>query len=265
MEWPEAPELPFVVEPDADALLLQLGAELQVGDFREIAEADYGNDAKEHLAGLQRILNGDMPRPLRWHPAEVLELTRWSEPDRGADAYSFDAAHRRRAFCCAALLRSLGNEIDDPPGCQQEGPNQTLIQLVASLRVLGSLHDAGAAAFLQWLIPRLPPGEEDEAPFLGLALLWFVLPRASGVPGARLVALADWIMAAEDAVSGRWRASAGAAATRPWLLSTTLFDMRHDVWRDFAGWLEVRAASRPALRETVALMAAAMRETPSEW
>ena len=254
-------EVPLVVAPDAEALLRELGRGLRIGDIREIAGCDYGSGFEKHMAGLGRILAGDMPKPLRWHPTEVLELTRWDEPGAELDPYAFEAAHRRRAFACTALLRALGDEIDYPHDARGHfGSNQTLIQLIASLRLLDDQHDRDAAALLQWLIPRCPADEVGELPFLGLGLFWFGLERATKASDARLVELGDWIMAAEDAPFSDWRELLGAGACSPSLQSTTSYTLRHHVWRDFAGWLVERAEGRPAVREAAGLMAAAMLE-----
>jgi hypothetical protein len=42
----------------------------------EIAICDYGDDVAIHLAALHQIRANNIPRPMQWHPREVMELTR---------------------------------------------------------------------------------------------------------------------------------------------------------------------------------------------
>ena len=73
------------VEADERGLLDAIRPQVTASMLRKIAEADYGAQAKGHLEALEQIARtGIVPQPLRWVPGEVLELTRWSEPDQPA-------------------------------------------------------------------------------------------------------------------------------------------------------------------------------------
>lgn len=116
--------------------------------------------------------------------------------------------------------------------------------------------DAPAAAFLAWLIPRLPAGESGEHAFFGLGLLWFAL--AADVPDAALVALAEWIMVAEDAAAAPWRHESIVPMPGRWLLDTTCFTQRHALWQALGTWLPGRLRTRhgPAVADAARLIAA---------
>ena len=257
--------LPTIVEPNADKLLHMLGQDLPTPDLRSIAGFDCGYDFEKHYEALLSIKANGVRSPLRHHPGEVLNLVKWAEPDPKAGPYAMETEHCRRAFACAALLRALGNEHEMPPDWSegQMGSNTTLIQLIASLRILGyDKYDRPAAALRQWLIPLVPETERSERAFFGLGLLWFALDATVQATDDDLIALAEWVMVEEDAEAAHWRDFFAGPQT-PWLLSTTTFEMRHHVWRAFGGWLIERGSERPALAELVALIAMGLREPES--
>ena len=81
---------------DAGALLDWLRPQMTAERLAEIAAADYGMDADQHLAALREIVEtGLICWPLDWHPGEVLELTRWT---RGTNI-----DHVVRGFACTVL------------------------------------------------------------------------------------------------------------------------------------------------------------------
>ena len=255
------PPLPSVVPPDGAALLTRTAARLASAELRRIAEADRGHDAEEHYRALCEVAAGRMPSPLQWCPREALALTRWDEPKPPCGRLGFQLAHQRRAFCCAALLSAAGDPANPELG---EGANTTLFQLIGSLEALsnrfGIDFEREAAALLAWLIPRIDRWGE-ERPFLGLGLLWFALGRSGEASDGALLEMAEWVMAAEDAVNGRWRESLGVGATGPWLLSKrdSMFRRR---WQAFGERLAARPLRRhgAAVWEAVGLMAAALAQ-----
>ena len=256
--------LPNVVPPDPDALLRAISDQLDDRDLIEIARADWGEDARAHLKELLRIARqGHVPRPMAWEPREVLELTRWTEPDPAWGRDRLVQVHWQRAFACTALLRAFGEPENHKDFC---GHNQTAIQLIASLRFLGGGLDAEAAAFFAWLIPRLPEDENEEHPFYGLGLLWFALAPSVGSSDEVLLALMDWIMLGEDAVAGRYRESYGASPTGPWLLALTYHNLRHEVWKAFGTWLVERLGPQhgAAVTEGIQLLRAMLDPSAAE-
>ncbi len=67
--------------PSQNAVLDWLRERVDDPMVREIAEADYGQDAEQHFNVLIKVRNGGkLPVPLTWVPREVLELIRWSRP-----------------------------------------------------------------------------------------------------------------------------------------------------------------------------------------
>src|SRR5436305_280319 len=103
------PALLAVFPPSADRLLDVARQQVDDGMLREIAAADYGRDVDIHLAALRPIRDqGIVPAPLGWHPGEVLELIRWSDPEDPAHKPGATGrrGHQMRAFACAALLRT---------------------------------------------------------------------------------------------------------------------------------------------------------------
>jgi hypothetical protein len=83
--YPTADELAALLapfDPERDELLRLLSRRIDDGMLREIAEGDYREEADAHEAALRRIRDqGEIPVPIDWVPKEVLELTRWSQPD----------------------------------------------------------------------------------------------------------------------------------------------------------------------------------------
>lgn len=112
---------------------------------------------EQNLSPLRDIYEtGALPRPLDWHPLEVLSLTRWSEGER--------ADHLARAFACAILC------IDATSEAPRSGPPETVLpQLLDSCLRLGPealVHLRGLAVAL--LESR---EEDDDAPLLCHGLL----------------------------------------------------------------------------------------------
>lgn len=258
---PLMPPFPLVIAPDSSSLLLTLSAALDTIDLRWIAEADHGRDADENERQLQRIASsGKVSSPLGWCPREVLELTRWDEPSPNDGEAVFWRCHLLRAFACAALLCSYGDGADYS---YEGGRDATVVHLLGSLAVLGPTLadlDRDAIALLAWVIPRLAARELEDHPFFGFAALWFGLDAS--LSDTALLALAEWVMEAEDAVNGKWRESLGVGVTGPWLLTLVESRERRDKWRRVDLSLPGRIPARcsTAVREVVGLLAAMMGE-----
>lgn len=124
--------------------------------IHEIAANDHGEDTDIHeLAILKQIA----PKPtlglLPWHPREVLELQRWSEPER---AYldsppEGPRGHFKRLFACTILLRNAAyvtsREYDEEDFIATSAAS--VIQLVRSCIALGSQASRFGIGFLLWL------------------------------------------------------------------------------------------------------------------
>jgi hypothetical protein len=245
---------PFAAfEPNADELLRRVARHIDARMLDEIAAADYGRDVKEHLAHLQRIhAEGSFAVPMRWHPQEVLELIRWSEPEDpswkpGAPG---QRGHWMRAFACASLLRAAGESEN---GDLRVGWNQTLIQLIESLRAVAPELYQPAAAFLAWLIRRVEPYDDtEELGFFAVGLLWLALHLPEAVPDDVLASLSERIAAEAQLACeiGRVPHAEG------WLLGTTFFNLQHEAWKRLGQQiteLDLRDRAR-ATREWVSLI-----------
>ncbi len=255
------PSFPSVVGPDASRLLRTISGAMEAVDLRWIAEADRGRNADQNERLLREIVSsGQVPTPLEWCPREVLELTRWDEPLTEAGNIVFRRRHLLRAFACAVLVRSYG----DQAGYIYEGGRATtVLHLLGSVALLapglaGLDHDA--LALLTWATPRLAAREPEDHPFFGLAALWFGLGTPLADPA--LLALAEWVMDAEDAVGGKWRASLGVGGAVPWLLPLVEPSAMQAEWRRIGLSLPGRVPPRcsQAVRDVVALLAAMMKE-----
>ena len=155
----------------------------------EIAEADYKSDFEGHLAALTPIWKGeDWSKLHYWYPLEVLELKRWSEPEKSDWSPGSEGlrGHQIRAFCCAVLFATP----DFEPG------NTTLINWLDSAFAIGGEAPHTVARFLTWKFPQLGPG--DDRPFFALALAAIVRIGLPDLSGEREKELVLWIESEES-------------------------------------------------------------------
>jgi hypothetical protein len=204
--------------------------------LRDIAAADYRDDFEEHLAQLRRIRDeGEALPGMSWHPGEVLRLTRWSEPDKNqaASSQQKQRAHIMRAFACAALLRANGEYLrtaDDellPNQWGEDGENHTLVQLLASLSVIGLTFQVAALRFIAWRTQDLTDTEAD-GPFFILALLVLVLRTQADLTVAEVHEIIDNLYALERQIREERPLP---EQSEPWLLGVTFYNLKHDVWK----------------------------------
>jgi hypothetical protein len=197
-------------QPSGDALLDLLRPLIDDSMLREIAEADYGIDVDVHFG--QLLLIRDAGRILDsggWHPSEVLELIRWSQPDdpKWRPGATGTRGHLMRAFACAVLLRS-----SVAPGCQSYdfAVAQTLYQLLESVASLADDAEQATASFLAWLVERAMLSDRAicALAFLSVALSW-MRDRWSDEDISQL---ANWV-AAEEA---RTRTAMQEECDPPW-------------------------------------------------
>jgi hypothetical protein len=225
---------PNFFTPQPDELLRRISRHIDDAMLKEIAAADYGQDIEEHLVQLRRIRDEcSFPIPMPWHPGEVLELIRWSEPDAPnwkPSGYG-ERGHWMRAFACAALLRAAGDLEND---ALRGGWNSTVSQLISSLRVLHSELYQPASALLAWLILKCESDEDiEELGFLGVALLWLALQLRPAVSDDVIVSLSDWIVIQE-----KKRTRDVGPYIGGWLLGITFFNSQHKAWIELGGALE---------------------------
>lgn len=195
--------------------------------LQKIAEADYETDVELHLSALQPIRDERrVPAPLEWHPGEVLELIRWSEPENPnwEPGETGRIGHVMRAFSCAVLLRASAEKGNEE---LRQGENHTLVQLLVSVDMLGPEFQEAARRFLAWRIDQHKIAVTDR-PFFLLGVLLLGLK-------CRPELATDDI---NDVVQSLIRAERTARITEvipkensEWLLGITHFDLKHDVWR----------------------------------
>jgi hypothetical protein len=180
--------------PEPDILLRAISPHISDEMLEVISTADYGYRADEHLVALRQIRDtGNFPNALKWCPMEVLELTRWSEPEdpNWKPGRTGEFGQWMRAFSCAAILRAE----HDPwqYHYNDSSTDSTVIQLTMSLQALPVDLNRQAAHHFAWLILNSEPeGTNDSIREYGVALIWFSLQLTPHVPDADLIALAEW-------------------------------------------------------------------------
>jgi hypothetical protein len=169
--------------------------------LEEISANDYGRDIARHLAGIKAQLRPNPPLglPALW-PREVLELERWSDPDR---AYldktpTGERGHVKRLLACLILLRN-GAYVNGTYGVSEE---DFFLQTSAAslIRFTGSAFALKvpklALGFLLWLFklqkhPALRP-------FTAFCVL--ILAAAidfDGMSEQEVLKICDWVDALE--------------------------------------------------------------------
>jgi hypothetical protein len=198
-------------DPSGEVLLDLLRPRIDDSMLREIAEADYGTSADDHFRALLPIRDaGQILDPNRWHPCEVLELIRWSQPEHPAwkPGATGIRGHLMQAFACAVLLRS-----------STEGSNQsydyvvpqTLLHLLESAAELGEITpQRGLASFMAWLVERAI--DRDRAIYALAFLTTSLSVMRERWSDAELGELATWVAAEEV----RARDLIREAAQAPW-------------------------------------------------
>ena len=212
-------------EPSSCELLDILRRRVDDSMLDEIAQADYGEDAKEHLVTLRRIHKAVDVAPVNWIPMEVLELIRWSRPNDPSwkPGSIGERGHLMRAFCCAVLLRTAA----EPKNYEYfDGDNQTVIQLVDSAIELGDEIEDAVLRFLCWRLFTLN-GDDCEYPFFAMAVLLLVT-HLHKIDDASLTKLANWVVAEESRIRNIVPVCPDDANT--WLLGLTFHNLCHDVW-----------------------------------
>lgn len=199
-------------EPDPAGLLDWIRARITPTAFATMSVADYGSDRDTHLAALRDIQDtGLIPRPLAWHPREVLELTRWRDGEK--------TDHLARAFACTVLC------LDAAGPTYRDGHEQTMPVLLESCLAIGDEAVARAIG----LMVTLAQAFEDFRHELSFAYLGLLLAAAAGNPrDPRLGPLAERLVATELATRQE------GAPGPDWLLGQTRFDLGHRLWRSLA-------------------------------
>lgn len=235
-------ELIAAFPPSRDVLLDSTRLAIDDAMLRQIARADYGEMADEMLAELRPIRDhGTIPCPMHWQLLEVLQLTRWSQPDEPnpspfAPGPSGRRGHQTRLFACAVLLRAAADPASgyDNEGCCYDS---SLAIGLASAGVLGDEMNEAFGCFLTWRLPEVAP--EETVFFAGALLIAAARLRPSRLSDAALGKLAEWVLE-EESLERRgyeWN----PADPRP-----KAFSVEQGFWQPLAAEIKDKAAIRPA-------------------
>ena len=217
--------------------------------LRQIAEADYRIDVERHLKALRELRDSlTLSAVPLWHPGEVLELERWSEPPRpGADSgEALRRAHLARAFACAALLAAAADErVGYPP----DGKHQTLARLLDSVIALED--PALEADVLAFVHRRVEGGLDDpeELTFFLLAQLLLTVRASGAAPDLPAVCLLARRTAVEEVrvrnALRAWPKPPSWTDDVPWPIGLMVFDSSAWTWRRLG--LDLENAARTGL------------------
>jgi hypothetical protein len=199
-------------EPSATRLLKLLGSQIDDSMLREIAAADYGCDADVHFERLKLIRDeGAILDANKWHPTEVLELIRWSQPEdpHWQPGATGERGHLIRAFACTVLLRS---SVESSNRSHDYAVSQTLKQLLQSVAVPGDAAERASVSFLAWLVERA--WESARALYALVFLMAALTTLRDRWSDEDVGRLASWVMA-ED-VRRRESDPAAKEAPRLW-------------------------------------------------
>lgn len=166
----------------------------------DIARADYGQGADEAMAELRPIRDrGVVPVPLPWTVGEVLNLTRYCNPDAPnpppfAPGPTGRRGHQTRLFACAVLLRA---EAELPREQSNIDAGSTIAQCLVSANALGEEMSEAAACYLTWRASRRENDPDSLLSALGLLILATRL-RCGRLAEPSLGAIAEWVLAIES-------------------------------------------------------------------
>ncbi|MGA3346100.1 MAG: hypothetical protein ABSC76_14655 [Terracidiphilus sp.] len=240
-------------EPESEGLLREVSKHISNNMLEEIAAADYGEEKVEHLAALQQVRDtGTFPEEkMPWFPMEVLELTRWSEPDTpsGRPTDAIERGHWMRAFSCTAILRATREPWNYGDGLSTD---KTTIKLILSLRVLPVDFTPQAVKSLAWLLLNSEPeGQDEQVCAYGIGLLWFALQLASPLADEMLVSLSRWILRRAEEFHGKLY-----CGSHPYLRKIGFGDLPPSRWEVLGNaFFDLDLSARPAeLQECVALI-----------
>lgn len=212
-------ELYSAFPPDANALVDFTRRFVDDQMLKEIANADYGCGADDYFKALKEIRDsGVMPGSFKWWPKEVLELSRWKEPNE-LEEYEETIrpkplkhrnakvripisprmrGHRIRLFACAVLLWFAEDDNDGRV-------ESTLAQGLESAKYLGA---EANSAFARSLAAAEEKYYSRERWFWVLSLLVLKLRlESSSADESSLRAVTKWVLEEESAYSESRRPS----------------------------------------------------------
>jgi hypothetical protein len=219
------------LNPDPDSLLIAISKHVDDSMLKGIAQADYGYDADLNFEQLRKIRDEQVVfAPMPWNPKEVLELTRWTTPNKmRLSPRKLLQLHRIRAFVCAALLRAMAEPLNEG---YFGGDNDTIAPLLESLLVLDLKVQKAAVRFFAWRVQHLSSYDVSVNPFYLLALLILFLRTEANIRRIELKTIIDWIYAEVRTAYQVQFYTRYRAKKAQWLTWLTVYNQRHMIWLD---------------------------------
>ncbi len=169
--------------------------------------------------------------------SELLQFSSYSEPgspDKGGYGdWSGPLGHWARAFACAVLLRSFGDEEIRSSAIGDY--NDAMIQLLESLHHLDMGFEPQAMSALAWFIMSYddsPGGAEidrDQLVFAGVGILSLAVNSKNMISYDTIIELTDWLIAEEKRAVEDGLGPVGDHPSH-WLFRTTFFDKHYEKW-----------------------------------
>ena len=123
--------------------------------LEEMARNDYARDIEEHLNALRAQMRMRPPLGLLpWRPREVLELERFSEPDRLVDLQLRRRGHLKRLLACSILLRNVAHTRTAEDLFEEEYFTQTSASTLCAMTdsAIELSATQSALSFLVWFL-----------------------------------------------------------------------------------------------------------------
>jgi hypothetical protein len=234
------PKLREAIAAREDSALDWLRSQVNRKMLEEIAENDRGEEAHQHMAGIEAQLYAPEPTLglLPWNPREVLELERWSEPDLPTRDLppTQRHGHLKRALASTILLRNAGH-IADPERTSEEAffietSAATLIRLTESALAIGGELPYFTLQFLLWLYCSQRCA--IIRPFAAFSILLLLTAQHDRFQESDIADVCTWCIAVEEFS----RTALGSdVASDAWLIGLSTYEDRNgrrEIWADVA-------------------------------
>jgi hypothetical protein len=234
-------------EPDGDVLLRRVSGHIDDATLEHIAAEDPVG-GQERRAGFMNALRdirggGILKRQsdfASWDDyskqdvSELLRFSSYSEPDavdrKGRrKEWVGTKGHWPRAFACAVLLRSFGDE--EIRSSAIGNYNDAMIQMLESLRHLDMGFEPQAISALAWFIVCISDdpghGERNQLVFAGLGILSLAVNSKNMISYDTIIELTDWLVAEEKRALEE---GGDDKYPRHWLFRAACFDSHYRKW-----------------------------------
>jgi hypothetical protein len=218
------PALLDIATPSEVALLDFVRARVSPSMIHEIAQNDYGHDAKKReIAILEQLGPTPVLGVLPYDLVEPLELEQWSYPNL-ADS----DGQLQRLLACIILLRNVAFVSGEEPHADIERSAATVIWLVRGSIVLGSEPSRLALRFLLWLHDK--QSDPRLRAFVGFGTL--LLQVQEDLAGQNLLNTCTWVEDEEQ--FAREQLPELEIHSSTWLLGLSCYE--DDSARSFPWW-----------------------------